>query len=477
MTLPVYLTILGVIAFTAAVVGVFGLFVVSRGVSRYGTRGLLNVVFWVIAFAGIARIMGSAREYSEAYTVTLSGYAGVMPWVIWVLRFSSLVLVGVAAMAILMFWGKRHQLRGGTLLVVGLVSVYLASFVSSVLGTKPMFIHQTLYTLLVMLAIALAPPIEPERVAVYAKRILAILLYGSLILASVDPAHYVQTGYSGIIPGFDFRLHGLAPHANGLGPLALLYLVLAYWVPGKRPWHLLGNLAALAVLILAQSKTAWISGIFIFLVLLVFRLGKQANQELRSAQVGWVTALGSGLFMVMLASSLAFFVTANPLDTLSRLLTADSELTTLTGRTGIWEITLETWRRSPWFGYGPGLWDVEFRITHGTLAAWHAHNQFIQALGERGIFGLAAMLLYIGAMLGYGIRFAAETRGISLALVLLMLIRAITEIPFKISVLLDVSFLVHLVVFTVLIMLARRAAVPAPARSPTQQAVGSPQPT
>lgn len=477
MTLPVYLTILGVIAFTAAVVGILGLFVVSRGVSRFGTRGLINVVFWVIVLAGIARIMGSAREYSEAYTVTLSGYAGVMPWVIWVLRFSSLALVGVAVMAILMFWGKRHQLRGGTLLVVGLVLVFLASFASSVLGTKPTFIHQTLYTLLVMLAIALAPPIEPEKVAVYAKRILATLLYGSLILASVDPAHYVQTGYSGIIPGFDFRLHGLAPHANGLGPLALLYLVLAYWVPGKRPWQLLGNLAALAVLILAQSKTAWISGIFIFLVLLVFRLGKQADQELKSAQIGWVTAFGGGLFMAMLALSLAFFVTANPLDTLSRFLTADSELTTLTGRTGIWEITLETWRRSPWFGYGPGLWDVEFRITHGALAAWHAHNQFIQALGEMGLFGLAAMLLYVGAMLGYGLRSAAETRGVSLALVLLMLIRAITEIPFKISVLLDVSFLVHLVVFTVLIMLARRAAMPAPARASTPQAVGSPQPT
>ncbi|MEW6591728.1 MAG: hypothetical protein AB1418_11915, partial [Pseudomonadota bacterium] len=176
MTLPVYLTILGVIAFTAAVVGILGLFVVSRGVSRFGTRGLINVVFWVIVLAVTARIMGSAREYLQEVSVTLTEYAGVMPWVIWYLRFSSLALVGVAVMAILMFWGKRHQLRGGTLLVVGLVSVFLASFASSVLGTKPTFIHQTLYTLLVMLAIALAPPIEPERVAVYAKRVLAFIV-------------------------------------------------------------------------------------------------------------------------------------------------------------------------------------------------------------------------------------------------------------------------------------------------------------
>lgn len=478
MAFELYLTILGTIAFLAAIVGILGLFIVSRGVVRFGTQGLINVIFWVIVLAGIARIMGSAREYSEAYTVTLSGYAGVMPWVIWHLRLSSVVLVGVAAMATLIFWGKRDQLRGGMLLIIGLLSVFLASFASSVFGTKPEFIHQTLYTLLLMVAIALSPPIAPEKVAIYAKNVLAVLLYGSLILAVINPAHYVQTGYSGIIPGFNFRLHGLAPHANGLGPLALLYLLLAYWVPGKRPWHLLGNLAALAALILAQSKTAWVSGIFIFFVLLAFRLADQAGKELKSAQIGWVTALGGWLFLVMLASGLAFFVTANPLDTFFRLLAADSELTTLTGRTGIWEITLETWRRSPWFGYGPGLWDVEFRITHGALAAWHAHNQFIQALGERGLFGLAAMLLYVGAMLGYGIKFARETRGISLALVLLMLVRAITEIPFKISVLLDVSFLVHLVVFTILIMLARRSAASAAlAHTPVRQAINVAQPT
>lgn len=479
MTLELYLTILGLIAFTAAVVGILGLFIVSRGVARFGTRGLINVIFWVIVLAVTARITGSAREYLQEVSVTLTEYAGVMPWVIWFLRLSSVALVGVATMAILMSWGRRHQLRGGTLLITGLLAVFLASFASSVFGTKPEFIHQTLYTLLVMLALILAPPIEPERVAVYAKRVLAFIIYGSLILAVADPTHYVQTGYSGIIPGFNIRLHGLAQHANALGPLALLYLVLAYWVPGKRPWHLLGNLAALAVLILAQSKTAWVSGIFIFLILLAFRLAEQAGKELKSAQIGWVTALGGGLFLAMLASSLAFFVTANPLDTLSRLLTADSELTTLTGRTGIWEITLETWRRSPWFGYGPALWDLEFRITHhSALAAWHAHNQFIQSLGERGLFGLAAMLLYVGAMLGYGIRYARETRGASLALVLLMLIRAITEIPFKISVLLDVSFLVHLVVFTILIMLARRGAASAAlAHASVRQAVSAPQPT
>jgi O-antigen ligase len=457
MTLPIYLTILGTIAFLAAVIGIFGLFIVSRGVARFSTRGVINVFLWLIVFAATALIMGSAREYTSQYSVTLSGYAGVMPWVVWWLRLSSVALVGVAAMAILMNWSKRSTLRGGTWLLVGLAAMFVAGVASSVLGTKPEFIHQSLYTVLLMLALALTPPIAPELVAVYAKRVLAFLLYGSLILALINPEHYVQTGYSGIIPGFNFRLHGLAPHANGLGPLALLYLLLAYWVPGKRFWHLLGNLVALVVLILAQSKTAWLTALFTLFVLLAYRLSQQVSMEMKSARVGWVTTLGLGLFFTLLLSTLAIFVTANPLDTISRIVTADSELSTLTGRTEIWETTLDTWRRAPWFGYGPTLWDVDFRITHGVLAAWHAHNQYIQALGEAGLVGLGALLLYVGALLGYGIKFASETRGVSLALVFLMLIRSISEIPFKMSVLLDVSFLVHFIVFAVLLMLVRRA--------------------
>lgn len=456
MTLPIYLTILGTIAILAAVIGVFGLFVVSRGVARFSTRGVINAFLWLIIFATTARIMGSAREFTAQYSVTLSGYAGVMPGVVWWLRLSSVALVGVAAMAILVNWGKRSKLRGGTWLLAGLIAVFLASVASSMLGTKPEFIHQTLYTLLLMLAITLSPPIAPELVAVYAKRVLAFLLYGSLILALINPAHYVQTGYSGIIPGFNVRLHGLAPHANSLGPLALLYLVLAYWVPGKRPWHLLGNVAALAVLILAQSKTAWLTALFILFLLLAYRLAKRASRELRTAGIGWATLMGLGLYSALLLLTFLFFVMGNPLDTLNYLVSADSELTTLTGRTRIWEATINTWEQSPWFGYGPTLWDLDFRISHGILAAWHAHNQFIQTLGEAGLVGLAALLLYVGALLGYGIKFADETRGVSLALVLLLLIRTITEIPLNMTVLLDASFMTHFIIFTILVMLARR---------------------
>ena len=136
-------------------------------------------------------------------------------------------------------------------------------------------------------------------------------------------------------------------------------------------------------------------------------------------------------------------------------LTADNDVTTLTGRTDIWRVTLDTWRQNPWFGYGPALWDLEFRLTHhGALAAWHAHNQFIQALGEAGIVGLAAMPTYLASLVYNGVRFAASTRGVTLALLLLILSRTMTEVPVRFSGLLDTTFFIHAVVFALGVGLA-----------------------
>lgn len=459
MTLPLYMTILGVIAFTAAIMGILGLFIVSRGVARFGTSGVINVFFWLIALASTARIMTGPREYLLEVSSTITGYDGTSALGMWILRLFSVGVVGVSVMAILIFMQQRKNLRGGTLLWVGIIAMYLAAFASSALGAQPAFIHYMLYTLLVVTAVIIAPPIEPEQIAVNAKRVLAFLMYGSLIMAVVSPSHYIEPGYASHIPGINFRLHGLVQHANTLGPLALLYLVLGYWVPGKRPWHLLGNLAALGVLVLAQSKTAYVSALLVVFALLAARLAKQADQELRTAHIGWVTVLGLAFLLTLLMAVFVFVMATNPLDMLYRIVAADSELATLTGRTDIWRITLDTWRLSPWFGYGPNLWDIDFRISHGAvLAAWHAHNQYLQALGESGIVGLIALLLYVGALLGYGVRFMSETRGVSLALVLLLLSRTVSEIPLKLSGLMDVAFMAHLTVFAVLLMLARRAA-------------------
>lgn len=450
-----YISIYVFIAISAAIALVLGVFTASRGVERFGSKGVMMVYLWLMMLAPALRIMTAPREYLTDADATLAGYTAISGPVTWALRLSTVSIVSVAGVVMLMALIRRQKLSGGTFLAVGLGAVFTTMLTSAGLGAKPAFIHQSLYTVLMLATLLVMPRIAPEQVAIQAKRVLAFLVIGSLVMAVIQPAHYVESGYVGIIPGFHYRLHGLAPHANSLAPLALLYLILAYWVRGKNPWHILGVVSAAAVLVLSQSKTIWLAALLIVFVIVVTRVSRQFGQELRSARIGWgtITALaaylGAGLMLLWMFSGEAGRV--------FHALMADSDVSTLTGRTDIWRVTLDTWRKSPWFGYGPKLWDLEFRITHGTLAAWHAHNQFLQALGEAGIVGLVSMLIYMVALTYYAVRFAGPTRGVTLALLLLILSRTMTEVPIRFSGVLDVGFFIQLVVFAVLVMLARQA--------------------
>src|SRR6185295_11888417 len=51
-----------------------------------------------------------------------------------------------------------------------------------------------------------------------------------------------------------------------------------------------------------------------------------------------------------------------------------AQLLTMTGRDRIWAVAIEEWQSNPVFGYGPGLWDPEYRASIGLLNATHAHN-------------------------------------------------------------------------------------------------------
>ncbi|NWG38773.1 MAG: O-antigen ligase family protein [Hydrogenophilaceae bacterium] len=452
--MALYLTIYFSIAFGLAVAGVIGAFVAYRGVERFGSKGVLAFYLWMILLGPTIRLMTAPREYLDENQAILSGYTAIAGWVTWVLRLSSLSIVSVAAVVVVAALIRRNSQEGARFFVVGLGAVVVSLLTSATLGEQPAFIHPTLYTVLLLVSLMLMPRLAPEQVVIQAKHVLLVLMVGSLVLGALFPHRFAETSYVGLIPGFHIRLHGLAPHANSLAPLALLYLMLAYWVRGRNPWHWFGVASALLVLLLTQSKTVWGAGLLMLLAITLVRLNRQFGQEMRVARIGWATLVSMGGFFV-LAVLLSWLFTDSAAGVF-RALTADSNVATLTGRTDIWETTIDTWKNNPWFGYGPNLWDLEFRLQHGAaLAAWHAHNQYIQALGEAGIVGLIAMVIYTAAFIYYGFKFAVRTRGVSLALLLLILVRTVTEIPLRFSVLLDTTFFVHVVVFAVFLMLSR----------------------
>ena len=161
--MTLYITIYVLIALSAAIAGIGGAFVASRGVDRFGSNGVLAFFLWTMLLAPTLRIMTAPREYLTEADATLAGYTAISGPVIWALRLSSLAIVGVAGIVIVMALIRRQKQAGGSFMVWGLVAITISLLSSAFLGAKPSFIHQTLYTVLMLAALMYMPRIDPER--------------------------------------------------------------------------------------------------------------------------------------------------------------------------------------------------------------------------------------------------------------------------------------------------------------------------
>lgn len=67
----------------------------------------------------------------------------------------------------------------------------------------------------------------------------------------------------------------------------------------------------------------------------------------------------------------------------------------------IWDTALKSWRSSPWFGIGPGHFDLRFREFRPQFL-WgrpeYVHNDYLNTLTDWGVVGLSLTLLFAGAM-------------------------------------------------------------------------------
>jgi O-antigen ligase len=133
----------------------------------------------------------------------------------------------------------------------------------------------------------------------------------------------------------------------------------------------------------------------------------------------------------------------------------DQQVTTLTGRTEIWAVALETWKKSPVFGYGSAMWDDDFRRLIGMDFAYNAHNQFLQSMSVAGALGLAGMVFYTLMLFRYAFAANTATRGLSLALFWVIFVRFFTEAPFNMAGLFSGEFVTHLLLFTVVLTKGR----------------------
>ena len=349
----------------------------------------------------------------------------------------------------------------GKSLFMAFVAFFIANnLLNSALGTQPTFVHGLLYPIVAITALYIARRESPATFIHLAKTGLFLMIILSLLLAVIAPNLAIQTGYKGWLPGLDIRLWGVGSNANSIGPLALVYLLLEYMQPYQRRvlrWS--GILSACAVLVLAQSKTAWLAAIVAGSLLLWQRYGRNNQGRIKPVFILVTLGLASTLLMVLMI--------IDPIRLWDQMLltNAGSEALTLTGRLKIWQIAIMEWERNPLFGYGPEIWEQAFRARIGMSYAFSAHNQFLQALSAAGLFGLGTLTVYLWMLGRYAVQAAPFTKGVSTALFVTILLRCITETPLTMSTMLNGDFLTQLILFQMVLLYSQQQSATSPAKT------------
>jgi O-antigen ligase len=313
---------------------------------------------------------------------------------------------------------------------------------SAAFGTRPFFMPSYLGASLLFPAVALLCMLPAIQVLQGIRNVLVILVFASLAAAIALPTVTLETYTIGMIPGFPLRFWGLTLHANTMGPLAALGWLLCVAKPfSSRRLQFFALFGCLLATVLAQSKTTWLAILAAFFTYMIVRNLERPQDPLFK----WLK-----LFFAFAAISIvAFLVASGGLEAVGH----ESQSKELgggdfSGRTAIWEVAVNEWRKNPLFGYGPSIWSPEYRAQIGMNFAFHAHNQFYQTLSEAGAVGLFLLLGYIFTLASAVIRDNPE-RALGIAVLCFVLIRSISEPAFRTGNAVSGDAMVHLVLLGV----------------------------
>ena len=476
----IFTTVYLLITIGAAIAVVATLGFAMHGERLWGTKFVPAIVPLITLGIAVSTLMsGRNLLFAEKQVSLLSLALGEGTKI---MQLITLAILCIAMAKLIGAFVQRQSMPAapGTPLFVALMVYLLANnFLPSAFGTVPTFVHTMFYPVLIFSAAWAARRESPEATIIAAKLALYVLMTGSLLTALIEPSIAIQPNYESLIPGLKIRFWGLTAHANVIGPLALITLLLEYLHPTRSLWlRALLMLATGLVFVLAQSKTVWIVLPIVLAILAWYRWVKGHNQRASIVAalvfIGAASALLSALMLLDVGAMWARFSD-------SRL---GASLTTFTGRTGIWEVALREWQRNPIFGYGPEIWGPRFRAEYGVPHAFSAHNQFMQTLSAAGTLGFVALLAYMGYMIRAALRAAASTKGVSVALLSMVLIRSLSETPLSMTGLIDGNALIHFLFFVIILRApdsrqarhASRQALTTPATRLAHPATRSPQP-
>jgi exopolysaccharide production protein ExoQ len=362
----------------------------------------------------------------------------------WPTQAIAVVCLAIALERAVRFLLRREyaRARGGWLLASLMVYVVVANVISPVLGTRPGFSIHLLYAPLFALAIFAYAQASAEQCVVVTRNAMLAFLLVSLAALAVRFDMVAESNYQiGLVPGFSLRLHGFATHANTLAPLCFVLMICLMLQPFAGRWlTAFGWAVASVCLLLTQSKTSiGLVAVLLGVMLILARLRIVRARKRVDAGTFALFMTGALLSILLLVG-----VLAAP-DLMEKVAPAvdTQQITSLTGRTAIWAATFNAVKVNPLFGYGPSLWDLEFRIKTGMMFT-HSHDQYLQTLGTAGIIGLLALTGYLVMLFRTAWRARAGSQGTTIALTLFLLIRGVTEVPLSVSTAMQSEFMVQM---------------------------------
>jgi len=319
------------------------------------------------------------------------------------------------------------------LLPISFVVFWLGSTASpALLGAHPAWSHDLLYPLIIGLAASLASRLELDLALRASRNALLVLMLAGIGLVALQPTLVMDRQYGqGLIPGLP-RFGGLATHPVSMGLLAQLALILLLARPLQNRWaNRAAWLLGLAVLLMAQSKTAWLGFVICSGVVIAVRRGPHWKSQFGQVHQPTAALAALGLALLSIGGTLLFMLVYSPEEQIERFLLSSegSQLSSLTGRDRIWAIAWQEWQDHPVFGWGPQIWGEAYRRAIAMSNATHAHNQFMDTLSRAGLVGATALLGYLAVLGTLAVRGARASQGLSLALLIALLLRAGSEVP------------------------------------------------
>jgi O-antigen ligase len=291
-------------------------------------------------------------------------------------------------------WTWFHEPRRIFLLIRPVLVATLAWCVLSVVTSwDPQLAARRLAFTLVVMAIAGMVLLLPKNLRQFsdfmaaAVLIVLVVSYLGLVLA---PQLSIHQATDFLEPEHDGSWRGVFPHKNQAGAAMVLFIFVGLFVSRTRSLVLGGLIVVLAGVFLgfSQSKTA------IAVLPLVFVLSAIIGHSRRPA-------FGIALVVAILAAFNLFSVGSVAFEPVHRLVAMVLPDATFTGRTDIWQLTLQSIAERPITGYGfSAFWGTE-QVVFGLAgnaswanAATDAHNAYLNLAVTIGVPGMLLAILW-----------------------------------------------------------------------------------